>query len=321
MKTLAEINKTLEEFERRFGIPVVGAMQGSEAWYKLKLGVISASNASKVVAKKDSETRATYMAELVAQVCTGIMEDINAKAMDWGNQHEDAARSFYEFKSGHTMQQVPFVFLDTRYREGCSPDGLVTAAKGAEIKCPYNSAHFIKFLTDDKIKSEYVWQYQFTLRVMGADEWDFIQYDPRMKKTQMKVLTVTRDDDKQAMFDELIPAFIEDMDKMLLKIGVKFGDQWKAGALDAPKSFTELPNHAPGKMDPVQKGEKRAPGPTRQEIGSQILAICKERKIENVDAKIKAIGGKPAKELTVSQLADVLTKLAMEESHEAAASV
>lgn len=231
MKTLAEINQTLKAFEQVFGLPVQNSTQGSETWLKLKLGVISASNASKVVAKRDSDTRFTYMSELVAQVCTGISEEVNGKALDWGNQQEDAARSCYEFSTGLTMTQLPFVFRDALFREGCSPDGIVTSKKGVEIKCPFNTAHFIKFFADDYIKPEYVWQYQYTLRVLGADEWDFVQYDPRMKKNPMKILTVQRDDAKQKVFDDMVPMFIEDMNNMLQKIGISFGDQWKFGGV------------------------------------------------------------------------------------------
>lgn len=226
MKTLDEINRTLEHFEKRFGFPVVGAQQKSEIWYQLKLGVISASNASKVVAKKDSDTRATYMAELVAQICTGLMKEIDSFALEWGNTHEDAARSYYEFLTGDSVHELPFVFKDLTFREGCSPDGFVNDRKGAEIKCPYNSVHYVKFLIDDKIKPEYEWQYQFTLRVVGAQEWDFVQYDPRMKLMPMKVTTVELDPKKQATLADAVPQFIHDMDQMLDKIGVKFGDQW-----------------------------------------------------------------------------------------------
>lgn len=227
MKTLADIESTLKAFETKFGLSLVDAQQGSEMWFRAKLGVVSASNASKAVAKRDSETRLTYMSELVAQICTGMIEEINNKYMDWGNTHEDAARSHYEFMTGQTMTQVPFVFKDDSFREGCSPDGLVSALKGAEIKCPFNSVHYVKFFTEGSIKPEYQWQYQYTMRIMGADSWDFCQYDPRMKKNPLKILTVERDEEKQRAFDDLIPAFIMDMDKMLAKLGFNFGDQWK----------------------------------------------------------------------------------------------
>lgn len=226
MKSLNNISEILTGFEKQYGLEIQKAQQGSEAWFKAKLGVISASNASKVVAKKDSDTRLTYMSELVAQVCTGVMEEINSKYMEWGNQHEGAARSSYEFATDSTMTQLPFVFKDSKFREGCSPDGIVSDSKGVEIKCPFNTVHYIKFLTDEKIKSEYAWQCQYTLRVMEADEWDFVQYDPRMKAKPLHVLTIGRDEEKQKAFDDLIPAFIEDMDRMLEKVGIKFGEQW-----------------------------------------------------------------------------------------------
>lgn len=226
MKSLSDISALLEDFEKQYGYRVAGAAQGSESWFKLKLGVLSSSNASSIVAKLDAGTRATYMAELIAQVGTGVVEEINSKHMDWGNQNEDAARSYYEFSSGFSMTQLPFVFKDDSFRVGCSPDGLVTDRKGAEIKCPWASANYIKFLCENDVKSEWKWQYQFTMHVLGADEWDFCQYDPRMKIKPMKILTVERDPKMQRTLEDAIPQFIADMDSMLLKIGIKFGEQW-----------------------------------------------------------------------------------------------
>lgn len=230
MKTLNQINKTLSDFENKYGFTILEATQGSEAWFKLKLGVISASNASKVVAKKDSETRNTYMMELVAQICTGFQEELNSKYLDWGNQHEAAARSSYEFETGLTITQVPFVFIDDNHREGCSPDGIVSDKKGLEIKCPFNAVHYVKFLAENKIKPEYQWQYQHTLRVMDAEEWDFVQYHPGMKRNPLKILTVTRDEEMQKTLADAVPQFVSDMDKILERIGVKFGEQWLRAA-------------------------------------------------------------------------------------------
>lgn len=226
MKSLTDVNLMLDVFNQRYGLDVSNAAQGSAAWFTLKLGVLSASNAHKIVAKKDSETRATYMAELVSQVGTGIMEEINSKHLDWGNEHEDAARSRYEFITGNSVTELPFVFKDKTFRAGCSPDGFVSATKGVEIKCLSNSANYVKFLTDDKMKSEWQWQAQFTLWVTDANEWDFVQYDPRMKKNALKVLPTMRDLEKMKTFDDAVPQFIADMDKMLERAGFSFGEQW-----------------------------------------------------------------------------------------------
>jgi hypothetical protein len=227
MKTQAEILANLALFENTFGLPVAGAAQGSDAWFKTKLGVLSASNADKIVAKKDSEGRATYMAGLIAQVCTGLMPEFSSKETDWGNQHEDAARSSYEFETGLDIIELPFVFLDDKFREGCSPDGIVTVKKGVEFKCPFNSVNYVKFLTEGFVKSEWKWQNQFTLRVMNADEWDFAQFDPRMNKKPLHIITVERDEAKQKTLADAVPQFIHDMDKMLAEIGIEFGDQWR----------------------------------------------------------------------------------------------
>lgn len=230
MKSPSEILEIHNKFQERFGFSTTHAQQGSAEWFKVKLGVISASNASKAVAKKDSETRATYMAELVAQVCTGQMEEINSKYLDWGHQHEDAARSAYEFMKGTIVEEIPFVFKDDSFRVGCSPDGIVKEVegyRGVEIKCPFNASHYVKFAVDQKVKPEYVWQYQFSLWVLGVDRWDFVQYHPLMRVSPISVLTVERDEEKMKAFDDLIPAFIHDMDIQLKKLGVEFGEQWR----------------------------------------------------------------------------------------------
>lgn len=226
MKTLEHVNDLLKAFEFAHGLPVLGAQQGSAAWMNLKLGVISASNASKVVAGATTEGRHTYMAELVAQVATSIFEEINSKHLDWGNQYEDAARSSYEFTTGLTVTQLPFVFKDERFRIGCSPDGLVTATKGVEIKCPSNTANYIKFLAGEKVKPEYDWQIQFSMWVLGAEEYDMAQFDPRVESKPLHFCTFKKDKEKHAKFDDLVPKFIEDMDKMLETCGLVWGDQW-----------------------------------------------------------------------------------------------
>ena len=55
----------------------------------MRLGVISASNASKLLAKRGSATRDSYLAQLVGEIATGMPQDeINAKAMAWGKEND-----------------------------------------------------------------------------------------------------------------------------------------------------------------------------------------------------------------------------------------
>lgn len=228
MKTLKDIENQIKTFQDKFGTDIISAPQGSTAWLQTRLGVITASEVSKAVAKLGSETRNTYMCQLVAEVASGMVEEINSKYVEWGKMNEDAARSSYEFANDCEIEQVGFIFKDDSFREGASIDGLIKGQKKlVEIKCPYNSTNYIKFLVEDKIKPEYQWQYQYQMRVTGAEIADFVQYDPRMAVKPFKALTVERDEKTQAAFNELIPALISDMDAMLEMIGVRFGDQWK----------------------------------------------------------------------------------------------
>lgn len=227
MKTLIQVEELLAKFEGKYGLRISGAQQQSEAWYWAKLGVLSASNASKIVAKRDSETRHTYMCDLIAQVCTGLHTEISAAALDHGNQYEDAARAYYELTTNLHITPVPFIFKDDSFREGASPDAFVTENRICEIKCPLNSANYAKFLVSDDIKPEWRYQAQFIMRVTGCERFDFCMYDPRFKVKPLKILPFERDDEAQKKFDDAVPQFIEDLDKALAQIGIQFGEQWK----------------------------------------------------------------------------------------------
>lgn len=227
MKTLAEIQELLSAFNKQFGIDVVNAQQGSGAWLAAKLGVLSASNIHRITGKPGNQTRETFLYELVSEVCTGVVDEANFKQMEWGKAHEDAARASYEFASGHAITQIAFAFKDASFREGCSPDGLVTATKGAEIKCPWDSTNYVKFLLAEKIKPEWEWQAQHCMRVLDAGEWDMCHFDPRMKAKPIHVVTIKRDEEKQKFLADAVPEFLADMDKLLAKVGIKFGDHWK----------------------------------------------------------------------------------------------
>jgi putative phage-type endonuclease len=209
-------------------LDTVNFEQGSPEWLKAKLGVISASNIAKVLAKKGTETRAGYVSELVAQIATGEMPEINGRALEWGTMQESVARSAYEFTQGVSVQEVGFIYGKDR-RFGCSPDGIISDKnKGLEIKCPYTSKVHVDFLAMDKIKLEYYYQVQFSLWVTGLETWDFCSYDPRFKTNILKVYTVEKDLELMERFEKEVPAFIEEMDVLLNKIGVKFGSQWEA---------------------------------------------------------------------------------------------
>ena len=129
--------------------------------------------------------------------------------------------------TGNKVQEVGFCFKDKTHRVGFSADGLISAKHGVEIKSPYSSKNYIEFLVSEKVKAEWMNQVQFSMWASGLEKWDLVQYDPRMKKKMVHYITIDRDEAMMKKFDEAVPKFIKDMDKMLDACGFTFGDQWK----------------------------------------------------------------------------------------------
>lgn len=231
MKTLSQFIEDLSNKESVLGFNPFHIAQGSPEWSTCRLGVQSASNAKTILMKNSSLTKQTYIAQLVAQVCTKEAPQISAKALDWGNMNEDKARAVYEFEAGVKVTELPFVYKDESMRVGCSPDGLIFNDKevlvhGVEIKAPLNSENYIKFLCNNTIKKEHELQCQFSMWVTGCDTWHYGNYDPRMSKKQLHWYVYERNDEAIKLFEEATQEISEQMDKMLGQIGLQWGSQW-----------------------------------------------------------------------------------------------
>jgi len=201
--------------------------QGSEAWKNLKLGVLSGSNISKALAKKGTETRNTYLMELVGQIATRQFDEINAKSLEYGKVNEVAARAAYEFETGHKVQQIGFIYAQSK-RLGASPDGIMpTIKKGLELKCPITAKVHADFLCNDKIKPEYIYQVQFSLFVSQYETWDFASFNPSFKTNMLKIVTIEKDPKVFERFENELPEFISDLDTALAKLALNFGAQWE----------------------------------------------------------------------------------------------
>jgi len=200
--------------------------QGGEAWMNLKLGVLSASNISRALAKKGTETRNTYLMELVGQIATRQFDEINAKALEYGKANEAAARAAYEFETGNKVFQIGFIYGQDK-RIGVSPDGIMPIIKkGLELKCPITAKVHADFLCNDKIKPEYMYQVQFSLFTSQYETWDFASFNPSFKTNMLKIVTIEKDHKTFERFDNELPEFISDLDAALAKLSLKHGDQW-----------------------------------------------------------------------------------------------
>lgn len=230
MDIITQFNERLAAASVHLGFDLAAEEQGSYNWHMARLGVITASNASSVLSKVGSATRDGYMASLIGEICTGAPLDgdqPSGKAIEWGNTHEPSAREMFGFMSEEVIEQFPFVF-GPDMRVGCSPDGIIAGKlKGVEIKCPWNTRYHVEALVDGRIKKEYMDQVQFSMWVSGLNEWEFVSFDPRMRRSNLFHTTIERSDKHMKLFDDAVPQFCLEMDRKLELIGFKFGDQWK----------------------------------------------------------------------------------------------
>ena len=195
-------------------------IQGSPEWHALRLGKVTASRVADVVARTKggyAASRANYMAELITERLTGLQEEgYVSQAMQWGKDHEEEARTAYEFHRDTTIQLVGFVGHPTIKYAGCSPDGLIDAEGLVEFKCP-NTATHIDTLINGKPPNRYTFQIQFQLACTKRYWCDFVSFDPRVpERMRLYVCRVARD-----------PIIIGDLDKEVQKFLVESDAKYK----------------------------------------------------------------------------------------------
>lgn len=193
--------------------------QRSDEWFAARLGKVTASRVSDVVAKTKSgysASRANYMAELVCERLTGKQGDsFSNAAMVWGTNTEPMARAAYEALKGVLVEEVGFVPHPIISMAGASPDGLVGDDGLVEIKCP-NTATHIETLLGAEIPSKYVNQMQWQMACTGREWCDFVSYDPRMPEDmQLFIKRLERSDDAITELEREIKTFLFELDEKI----------------------------------------------------------------------------------------------------------
>lgn len=173
---------------------IVNVEQGSSEWFAARLGVATASNFSKILAKGNGATRRKYLMQLLAEEATGAKaEGFTNSAMQWGIDNEPEARRMYELIYDTEVQQVGFCKLSDRI--GASPDGFIGNAGNLEIKCPDTITH-LETIKSGKAPSQYRAQIQGQIWVCEREWCDFVSYDPRViKGNPFFCVRVERDND------------------------------------------------------------------------------------------------------------------------------
>ena len=202
--------------------------QRTEEWFQQRLGKVTASRISDVIAKTKtgvSTSRQNYLIQLVSERLTGKKGDsyVNQAMLD-GIEREDAARSLYMLNKDVDVTEVGFFDHPVIKNSGASPDGAVHAeiegkyAGLIEIKCPIETTH-TNTLMSKSVPSKYIPQMQWQLACTGAKWVDFVSYNPNFpEELQLFVARVDRDDAYIAELEAEVIKFLDEVDQTIIKL-------------------------------------------------------------------------------------------------------
>lgn len=194
--------------------------QGSDDWFRMRLGIPTASNFDKIMTPKKmelSKSADTLIAELIAEKISEILperaETYSSRAMEWGKQTEEEARRFYCMDQNVTTTNGGFCTTDDG-RIGCSPDSLVNGDGCLELKCPQPKTH-VQYLLDGVLPDEYKPQVHGHLIVTGRKYCDFVSYALNFPPL---IIRVTPDEYTLKLSQVIYEQFLPRYDELLAKI-------------------------------------------------------------------------------------------------------
>jgi putative phage-type endonuclease len=202
--------------------------QRTEEWFQQRLGKVTASRISDVIAKTKtgvSTSRQNYLVQLVSERLTGKKGDsfVNQAMLD-GIEREGLARELYMRARGVSVTEVGFFDHPTIAMSGASPDGAVNAEEEGkyagliEIKCPIETTH-TNTLMSKSVPSKYIPQMQWQLACTGAKWVDFVSYNPNFpEELQLFVARVDRDDTYIGELEAEVIKFLDEVEQTIIKL-------------------------------------------------------------------------------------------------------
>jgi putative phage-type endonuclease len=196
--------------------------QGTEEWFAIRCGKVTASRIADIIARTKSgysASRANYEAQLICEILTGKpAESFTNAAMAWGTETEPLARAQYELKTGNMVNQIGFVVHPKIEQAGASPDGLVDNDGLIEIKCPNTSTHLDTLLAQ-KVPSKYITQMTWQMVCTGRKWCDFVSYDSRLPENlQLFVQRIELDEDYAKKLQNEVVMFLVEVNEKVEKL-------------------------------------------------------------------------------------------------------
>lgn len=198
------------------GPEIFDVEQGTPEWFACRAGLPTASEFSTVQAKgKDggsSATRRNYLLRLAGEVLTGEPAPAGYQNADMlrGQDQEDEARALYALTYG-PVTRVGFI---RNGQKGASPDSLIGADGGLEIKCAIPSVQIDRLLKG-RLPPEHAAQVHGSIWVAEREWWDFMSYCPMLPPL---VVRVHRDEAYIAKLSAAVVAFNEELESVVASI-------------------------------------------------------------------------------------------------------
>lgn len=195
--------------------------QRTEEWYNIRLGRVTASRVSDVLAQTrtgPSTSRKNYMMELMVERMTNRKQESYTNTyMQHGIDNEPIARAAYEKVIDGLVHEIGFVMHPVIPMFGCSPDGFVGDDGLCEIKCPNTAQHVDAILNG--FPSRYQAQVQAQMACTERLWCDFVSYDPRMPDDmQMVRIRVKRDNQYIESMESEVEGFLGELDELVATV-------------------------------------------------------------------------------------------------------
>lgn len=168
----------------------------------------------------------TLLADLVFEHATlqSASRFSGSAATDWGHEHEPAALSEYERRTGQKVARNKFQKMQGAKLIGCTPDG-IGPGLAVECKCPYNPKNHIQTLLSNAVPTEYVDQVNGHMLVSGAQVCHFVTFDPRYLPQRpalsFHLIEVERDEHQIKELKDRLLDFEDYLLKTLERLGIE----------------------------------------------------------------------------------------------------
>jgi hypothetical protein len=190
--------------------------QGSADWYKLRLGIPTASQFHRIATStgKLSKQARNYAFFLVAERLLNecLEPELRAEWMERGRELEPQAMMLYEFENDVQTGPGGFVTNDAG-TIGASPDRLIGSGHAAlELKCPAPQTH-VKYMLEGP-GEDYKPQVQGQLLIGEFHYVDFYSYHPAMPPVFVRTY---RDEKYIEILKSALDEFVDMKEDMLEK--------------------------------------------------------------------------------------------------------